>query len=316
VSDAPVYESDPGAAPDAAFEPGSLSHLVPGNRGRLLDARRTPIVVTRLLPDVGMFEVEIAAFEDAGARWEIELERVGGYQFAPRQPLADEDALTASQAAIRRLDVTTEVPCSDHDRRSTLERIDARCEDARRLLPGTSPFTALEGYMDGLGLSAMEHAFAERFVSNPGSGELVKGHAMVLARLGLCPYEGKIQRSPDLFAGEWAEPRRAEHIVARLAFVRELFRERGHERVTLYRGAASERRLDAERPQSFVSATFDLRVAEAHFAGGPSTVAASLVRQAVPVERLFMTHVETRAMNRQFRESEAVLIGDPGNPLF
>jgi len=29
-----------------------------------------------------------------------------------------------------------------------------------------------------------------------------------------------------------------------------------------------------------------------------------------------MTYRETRAMNRQFRESEAVLIGDPASPLF
>ncbi len=29
-----------------------------------------------------------------------------------------------------------------------------------------------------------------------------------------------------------------------------------------------------------------------------------------------MTHRETRAMNRQFAESEAVLLGDPANPLF
>ena len=29
-----------------------------------------------------------------------------------------------------------------------------------------------------------------------------------------------------------------------------------------------------------------------------------------------MTHRETAAMNRQFRESEAILLGDPASPLF
>ena len=29
-----------------------------------------------------------------------------------------------------------------------------------------------------------------------------------------------------------------------------------------------------------------------------------------------MTYLETAAMNRQFREAEAVLIADPANPMF
>ena len=41
---------------------------------------------------------------------------------------------------------------------------------------------------------------------------------------------------------------------------------------------------------------------------------ALLVRQRVPVSRLFMTFLETAAMNDRYREAEAVLIGDPGEP--
>jgi len=65
-----------------------------------------------------------------------------------------------------------------------------------------------------------------------------------------------------------------------------------------------------------VSCTFSPAVAEAHFAGGPSTTCAVMWRQTVNPDRLFMTFLETAAMNRQFKEAEAVLIGDPANRAF
>jgi hypothetical protein len=317
VNDDPVYQSDPLAAPDHEFEPGELAHLAPGNRGRMLDPRRTPIVVTRLLPRIGMFELEVAAFEDAGACWEIEVERVGSFQFEPDQAKADDASVAEMEEAISRLDHVTHIPCRDDDRRTTLDRVAVERERANALLEDNAePVGALERFMAERNLAELEEAFADRFVSNASSGELVKGHAIVLARLGLCPYAGKIQRDPALFAGDWSEGRRSEHIVSRLAFVRELFASEGVEKVTLYRGLASDQLLRWPEPRSFVSATFDPRVAEAHFAGGSTTVAAALYRQAVPVERLFMTYRETCAMNRRFQESEAVLIGDPSSPLF
>ena len=57
-----IYASDPDARPDADFLPGELRHLVVGNQGRLLDARRTPIAITAVMPETGGFEVEIGAF--------------------------------------------------------------------------------------------------------------------------------------------------------------------------------------------------------------------------------------------------------------
>ena len=77
----PVYETDPNARSDEDFLPGELSYLVTGNRGRLLDPRRTPVVVTDVAPNEGGFEVQIEAFEGQGARWELPLEEVGRFQF-------------------------------------------------------------------------------------------------------------------------------------------------------------------------------------------------------------------------------------------
>jgi hypothetical protein len=162
----------------------------------------------------------------------------------------------------------------------------------------------------------MDAGFAETFVSNPRSGELVKGHAIVLAELGLCPYRGTVVRDPDLFTGAWSKERRAEHLVARLAFTQALWAGLGHPALTLYRGAAADGPLPPRAAGSFVSATMSRAVAEAHFAGGPQTQAAVLWRQVVPLERVLMTFLETAAMNRRYQEAEAILVGEPGNQAF
>ncbi|HET6866787.1 MAG TPA: hypothetical protein VFH80_12790 [Solirubrobacteraceae bacterium] len=101
-----IYASDPDARPDAEFLPGELRYLVIGNRGRLLDARRTPIDLTRHI---------------------------------------------------------------------------SRREGDPRL------YDLLDEVMTDRGLAELDHDFSATFVTNPASGELVKGHAIVLAELGLCP---------------------------------------------------------------------------------------------------------------------------------
>jgi len=110
--------------------------------------------------------------------------------------------------------------------------------------------------------------------------------------------------------------RRKEHILARLAFVREAFAMLGLDTPVLYRAIASEGALAPRRPQTFVSATFSLEVAMSLFGPAWQGGSAALFRRRVPVERLFMTYLETGAMNRQFHEAEAVLLEDPDDPAF
>lgn len=322
-----IYEGDAEPASDSGFEPGVLAHLVVGNRGRLLDARRTPIVLTGLDFERGMFELELRAFEDVGNRWQLPFEDVSRFQFelgsAREEP-------APFQARVDRFDRELRIDCDSGARARTERRIAQRSQEFRGRLGGRwagvikaadrdgDPvlFEAVESEMQALGLAELEREFAETFVSNPSSGEVVKGHAIVAAELGLCPYQGKIVRSPDLFAGAWSRDRRAEHLVSRLAFVRAIFELARLDQVVLYRGMASERGVTTMAPSSFVSATFSSDVAESHFAGGPNTVAAALFRQRVPIERLFMTYLETRAMNARYREAEAILLGQPENAAF
>jgi hypothetical protein len=330
-----VYATDPGSAPDAEFVAGRLELLVPGNRGRLLDARRTPITVTAVDPSIGGFEVEIRAFEDAGARWELPLEDVARFQFERTAAAVGGADLALLRRALARFDRPLTVGGETDAAARTEEAIARERRAARTWIAargGPPPlmlgqwvgaraadsevFALLEAFLDERGLAELDARFAERFVSNPASGELVKGHAIVLAELGLCRYRGKALRDPRTLQPPLTRDRRAAHIVARLAFLRELWSAWECDEVTLYRGLAVDGPLPDHEPSSFPSATFSAEVADAHFEGGPTTRTAALIRQQVPVDRLFMTFLETPAMNRRFLEAEAVLIGDPENRAF
>lgn len=329
-----IYTSDPDARPDAEFLPGELRHLVVGNQGRLLDARRTPIAITAVMPDTGGFEVEIGAFEDAGTRWELALEEVSHFQFAHGGAVLTRSALAQLERAAAHFDHELVIEPDGRAREQALQRIGAARERIRDQLAGRKLpqidlarhisrregdpelYAVLDEVMTARGLQEVEHGFSATFVSNPASGELVKGHAIVFAELGLCPYRGKIVRNPQLFAGQWSQAQRAEHLVTRLAFAQEMFSSWGFDTVTVYRGAAVDGPLPARSPASFVSVTFSRTVATAHFDGGPTTQTAVLWRQAVPIARLLMTFLETREMNERFHEAEAVLIADPDNRAF
>lgn len=320
-----IYESDPGRAPDTDFLPGELGLLVPGNEGRRLDARRTPVTVVDVRPEVGAFVVEIGAFEDAGARWELGLEEFGRFQFARGATRADAAGL---ERALARFDRTEEIPCDPAARAATLQRIADERAATREWLVARLPAVDVEAAIERregepalaalleerLGaLAGLDRAFAAAFASNPGAGELVKGHAIVLAELGLCPYRGKAVRDPAAFAGDRSRGRRAEHLVARLAFTQALWSLLGRETAALYRAAAVDGPLPEPRPASLVSATFSRPVAEAHFDGGTTAV---LWRQAVPLDRLLMTFLETDALNAPYREAEAILVADPSSRAF
>ncbi len=316
-----IYASDPDARPDAEFLPGELRHLVIGNRGRLLDARRTPITIAAVMPETGGFEVEIGAFEDAGARWELPLDEASRFQFARGSAVATPDDLLDLVRAAARFDRELLIEPDGRAREQTLHRIAAVRESFRDQLAGREfpqidladhisrregdprLYAILDEVMAARGLEELEHGFSATFVSNPASGELVKGHAIVLAELGLCRFRGKIVRDPELFTGQWSKLRRAEHLVTRLAVSAELFSRWGVDTVTVYRGAAVDGPLPAWSPASFVSATLSREVATAHFDGGPTTHTAVLWRQAVPITRLLMTFLETREMNERFHEA-------------
>lgn len=331
-----IYQSDPDAAPDTDFEPGELRHLVPGNAARALDSRRTPVTVTEVCPETGVFRVRIEAFEDAGAIWDVLMENAWHYQFARGSREAGAGEVAAYRAAVERFDRPLALPCDPAARERTRTRL--REEQSRaadwmrrqsRLLAGGGvlpPADRREGdpraaadlaaYVAERGVADLEAAFTEQFVSNPASGHMVEGHRIVIAELGLVPFEGKVIRDPATFEGDWSRERRAEHILVRAGFVQALYAALQMDSLVLYRGLSTDGELKPPANRTFVSATFSLEVARSHFDSGGPGATAVLYRQPVPRERLFMTYHETAAMNRQFREAEAVLFHDPANRVF
>ena len=330
-----VHQFDPHAAPDTAFEPGTLEHLVPGNRGRLLDPRRTPISLVDVDLDSGHFRVRIEAFEDRGAIWEIPLERVDRFQFEISRTRAQAAHVASMRDAIARLARPLVIACDSGTRARTLEDLHRRAARAEEWLRRESAFVRrsekldlasrsgspelaadFERFATERGFADIEAAFSRQWVSNPASGELVKGHRIVLAELGLVPYRGDAVRDRRLFDPPWDRARRAEHLLERLGFVRALFRTLGIDHVVLYRGLACDGGLAPPRNESFVAASFSFDVARSCMGETDPSRVGVLLRQVVPIERLFMTYWETAALNEPFQEAEAVLLWDEGNPIF
>lgn len=328
-----IYASSPRPRPDSDFEPGRLAHLAAGARGRLLDPRRTPVSVIEVRLATGFALIRIEDFEDAGAVWEVPLEQVDHYQFEPGGPRAKAAVVAEMEAVIRRFDQveaiaadTAELPLTEARIADSQARAGAWLARHSRFLedggslpdPSTrrgDPRLAadLEAYLRSLGLWDVEHGFSRGYVSNPGSGEIVKGHRMVLAELGLADYTGSVVRDPATFAGGWTRQRRADHIVGRLGFVRGLCERLGVTRVTLWRGLSTPSRLRRREGRTFVSTSFAEAVSRSHYqAGGPGRTRV-LVSRLVPVDRLFMTYLETAAMNDRFREAEAVVLDVPAD---
>lgn len=328
-----VYEHNPDGVSDESFESGTLGHLVIGNRGRMLDPRRTPVTVTSAETTRGMFGVQVEAFEDAGARWELPVEDVSHFQFergAAR--LAPSDVEELVQAG-KRFNRTIQIPASKEARAHTLRAIDKQraliraelrarpelrridvqhCIKARQ--GAEKAAAALQALIERAGVASLEQSFAQTYVSNPHSGEIVKGHSIVIAEMGLCPYTGKMVRDPRLFEGDGTKERRQTHIVLRLAFLQEFMALLDIATVDLYRGMAIDGALEARQPAPLIAATFSCEVAISHFES--QTDVATLIRQRVPATRLYMTFLETPAMNERYHEAEAVLIGTPKNLAF
>jgi hypothetical protein len=330
-----MYQSDPDAAPDTQFLAGELRHLVTGNRGRLLDPRRTPVHVTAVSPETGFFEVEIDAFEDAGARWLIPLESAASYQFAGGGATVSDAGLDDLRDAVARCDVQITITGGRSARDYSERRLHDECARASGWLAehgappafDPQPYIAdcsgwvaaqdwLAGYLASRDLADIEEQVASAYVSNPWAGDVVLGHLVVMAELGLGTLTARQPRDPGVFGGYWRRSRRAEHILARMGFTRALWSLADGE-VPLYRGMAMHDRPETadsagRRSSPLVSASFSRPIAESHFSA-PGAAAAALYRQRLVPERLFMTFLETAAMNSQFLEAEAVLLTGGGD---
>jgi hypothetical protein len=324
-----IYQRDPDPRPDSDFEAGALAHLVPGNAGRMLDPRRTPVRVGALRPEIGSWVCEVTAFEDRGARWNLPFESIAHYQFEHGAARATAEALQTFEERVRHFAVPLNVAPDPERARATRAALERRRADAAAWLEERAPalrrvadidhaarrapiatVAVFETFMMERGLLEMDHVFARTYVSNPASGETVKGHLIVMAEMGIAPYRGTIVRDRAAFVDEWRRPRRADHILWRTAFVQAMFAALRLETLELHRGVSSDTGIEPTHGDVLESWSFSRDVAEG-VAGPPEARAHRVIHtRGVSHRRAFMTYLETRAMNRQFLEAEAVLFAE------
>jgi hypothetical protein len=330
------FQFDPNRAQDTDFEPGELHHLCVGNEGRLLDFRRTPVQVGGVCDETGLATIEICAFEDTGALWDLPYEEVHQYQFKTGSPRASAEAVGRFEWAAARLNRQVAIPCETSRRDETLAAISVEGERAGEWLASHSQFIQsaqalpqgeAEGspllyadtkdYMAQRGFGDLEALFTRQYVSTLNN-ETVKAHRIAVAQLGLAPYVGKILRDPAQTVGALCIERRTGHIIARMGFVQAVFERAGQRQVVLYRMESCEGPLRRRRSgeTALVSASFRMDIVQEMSGWAEPKRTVAIYRQAVPVERVLMTYLETEAMNHPFREGEAVLLADPTNLAF
>ena len=97
--------------------------------------------------------------------------------------------------------------------------------------------------------------------------------------------------------------------------MRALYKELGLESVLVYRGIHCAALPTRPHNRTFVSSTTNLAVAESlacfrepSYDNRPGYTVGVLMSQEVPLERLFMTYMETAQMNSPYQESEVALL--------
>ncbi|MBQ8237632.1 MAG: hypothetical protein IJZ39_05755 [Oscillospiraceae bacterium] len=315
---------------DDHFEVGTLAHLVVGNTGRVLDGRRTPGYIESFDEESAMFVWRITAFEDKGEYWEIPAEEITSYQFRKGSPLLSPSEVTQISARCDALNQQLVIQKSETNRAATENAIDAQeqcahdwiinnslfykagtqfdfsAEEGNRLL-----FTDMENYLKELGLSELDRLTAEQYLLNPYSGEWIKSTKIIMAEMGLIAYSGTPTRKTDTFSGIGEKELRKRYIIARTAFLRSIFKLKGIREVSLFRGMSSS--IDFyETPHTLVSTTFSAETALAFtdIQSSSKSRSAYFVKFTCPVDRLFMTFLETRQFSQRYKEQEAIIFYD------
>ena len=136
-----VYQFNPDMLPDTSFHPGNIRYIVPGNEGRLLDTRRTPLRVLDVKRTSGFFVVEILDFEDKGACWELPLERVDRCQFAQGSAEACKADVKLYTEIILRLDRPLIIPANPHHQAKSETSITSLRKDVGTWLENKSEYS-------------------------------------------------------------------------------------------------------------------------------------------------------------------------------
>ncbi|MEC9488089.1 MAG: hypothetical protein UMV23_01170 [Halanaerobium sp.] len=332
-----IHQQNENRLPDEHFLPGSLEFLVAGNCCRLLDGRRTPGRIEEYFPESAMFRWRIIDFEDKGKYWDLPAEKVKSLQFDPDSSRLGEHELQKVREKIEQFRGELQIEVTREDRQRVNREVARRSATISCWLEGNSNFfqqvgqlnpgaregskllaADLKQFFREEGLLELEERTAGLMVLNPNSGEWIKGMKIVMGEMGLQPCSVPMPRTEDIFSGIGRKERRREYILNRLGFIRAYFQLLGQKEVVLYRGMAAEGDWGIPNRRTFSSWTFSLEVARsfADLDRSSKFKHSYLVKRSFPVEKLWMTYLETAEMNKQYLEAEAIVLHDNDDRIF
>jgi hypothetical protein len=325
--------------PDSSYVNGETKFLVVGNECRLLDQRRTPGKIKTIDLESASFIWEITDFEDKGKFWEVELGRINTYQFKigskeaslseietynHRESVLNKNAkicvLASSEIQIKKIlnermsEALIWIGKNSEYFRSKCE-IDFQNTTGPRLLRDD-----FNNFMKDHGLSEIDKKTTEVQVLNPYSGEWIKALQITMAEMGLKSYDGKSIRSEKVYEGIGSKENLKKYIEHRLGFLRAMFNKMNLQEVELYRGMSTDSKWTPSATNQFrywTSWTFNYKVAQDFSVLLPKSKQKNsyLIKREIPVEQLFMTFLETDAMNSQYLEAEALVLHQESDRL-
>lgn len=325
-----IHEFDTQMRTDDCFVDGDYKYLIKGNKCRFLDGRRTTGIIEDYFEESAMFRWRITNYEDQGKFWDLPIDFIKHFQFEKDSKILDSKDVKQLILNSDKFNVPLKINFDENIASKTDSEIEQLSWDIEQWLELHSEFIQegrklkfqsmrgnellwkdLQHYMNSVNLLEIEQKTAEAMVLNPNSGEWIKGMKIVLAEMGLAMFEGTITRTNSVFDGLGEKENRRRYIIHRLAFVRAYFRMKRISEVKLYRGMSTESNW-RKKSRTFLHGSFNLDVGKefSSFDFNSKFRNSYLMMITVPVEKLFMTYLETESMNSQYEEAEALILYD------
>jgi len=324
-----LHQKNENKLSDSYFENGTLYHIVPGNKGRVLDGRRTPGFIEKYDDESAMFIWRITDFEDKGKYWEVAVEEISAYQFEKNSKKLTHAKMEKIESKCKMLSEELVIYGSQSEYKRTLKLIEEEKYKTKNWFISQSQFVSLGesqldikssvglqflyndliSYMDTCGVLDLETKTANQYLLNPYSGEWIKGLRIVMAEMGLIDFNEKIPRTKDIFEGIGSKEKRRKYIICRMAFVQTFFELSGYKEVQLFRGMTTEGTL-FEKSRTLLSASFNPEVGKAfsNIDRNEQITFSYLIKFTYSIKNLFMTFFETEAFNERYQEQEAVIL--------
>lgn len=322
-----IHESNANSLPDSDFVKGDIKYLVKQNKCRLLDGRRTPGYIEDYFVDSAMFRWRITDFEDKGNYWDVPAEDISSYQILKGSRELNDIDFKKIALKITEFNKELIIEIDELEQARTEKEILDTEQKIIQWLKENSQFVRigeklnldstegnmalindLKNYMKTIEMDLLEEKTAKQIVLNPNS-EWIKGMNIVLAEMGVVSYKNKISRGEQIFQEIGEKSLRVKYLIHRIAFVRAYFHLLKITEVLVYRGMCTEGEWNDFYEKSLTSWTFNLQAALSFCDLDKLSKYKNgyIFKRTIPIENLFMTYIETEAMNKQYRESEAIL---------